>query len=81
MKNAKRILIIGVGIFFILLGLMGLVTPFLQGFLFLFIGLFLLSFTSPKIRFWIDKHTVKYPHLFELTKKIEKWMTKIIGEI
>lgn len=81
MKSAKRILVIVIGIFFILLGLIGLFTPFLQGILFIFIGIFLLSFSSQKIRLHIDKYTARYPHLFEITKKVEKWMAKIIGEI
>lgn len=81
MKKAKRILMISIGTIFILVGLAGLVLPFLQGFLFLFIGIFLLSFYFPKTRFWINKHTEKYPHLDKIVKSIEKWMAKILGEI
>ena len=80
-KKAKKVLVLTVGIIFIILGFFGLVLPFLQGFLFLAIGLFLLSFYFPKTRLWIEKHTEKYPRLFLMTKKVEKWMTKIIGEV
>ena len=39
----KRWLLIGLGWFFIVLGIAGLVLPFLQGILFLVVGLILLS--------------------------------------
>jgi uncharacterized membrane protein YbaN (DUF454 family) len=42
-QRAKRILILIVGWAFILLGIVGLVLPILQGFLFIFIGLVILS--------------------------------------
>ncbi|MDI6760467.1 MAG: PGPGW domain-containing protein [Candidatus Brocadiaceae bacterium] len=41
--NVKRILILVAGWIFILLGIAGLFLPFLQGILFLLIGLYLLS--------------------------------------
>jgi len=80
-KKIKRAVVLTIGVIFIILGLLGLVLPFLQGVIFLAIGFILLSFHSPKIRLWIEKHTEKYPRLFFITKKIEKWMTKLIGEI
>ena len=80
-KHAKRVLVLTVAIIFIILGLAGTVLPFLQGFLFIAIGLMLLSFYSPKIRLFIEKHTEKYPRLFSVVKKVEGWFIKIIGEI
>ncbi|HEV7701918.1 MAG TPA: hypothetical protein VGO63_00515 [Candidatus Paceibacterota bacterium] len=80
-KKAKRILVFSIGVVFILLGLVGFVLPFLQGFLFVAIGLILVSFCFPKIRPWIHKHTKKYPFLFKIIERFEKWLTKIIGEI
>lgn len=80
-KKFKKILVISVAVVFIILGIAGLVLPFLQGVLFLFIGVILLSFYFPKPRLWIEKHSARYPHIFALTKKIEKWMAKIIGDI
>ena len=80
-KKAKKVLILSVAIIFIILGFFGLVLPFLQGIIFLVIGVFLLSFYSLKARLWIEKHTKKYPRLFSITKKVEAWMAKIIGEI
>ena len=80
-KKVKKVLVLTIGIVFILLGLFGLVLPFLQGIAFLIIGSILVSLYFPKIRLWVDKHTKKYPYLFVMIDKIGKWMTKIIGEI
>ncbi|MEK7081119.1 MAG: hypothetical protein AAB902_01915 [Patescibacteria group bacterium] len=81
MKKVKRATVLIIGVIFIILGLFGLVLPFLQGILFLAIGFFLLSFYFPKIRLWTNKHTEKYPYLSQKIKRVEAWMTKIIGDI
>ncbi|MDO8518131.1 MAG: PGPGW domain-containing protein [bacterium] len=78
-KHTKRIVILSLGVIFIILGLVGLVLPFLQGFLFIAIGLLLLSLYSPTIRDWMDKHTKKYPKLHTMVQKAEEWMIRIIG--
>ena len=79
--KAKRIFVIALGVFFVLLGIAGTVLPFLQGILFFAIGLILLSFSFPKIRIWMEKHTIKYPKLHLAVKKVEGWITKVVGEI
>ena len=79
-KQTKRTLLLLSGILFIILGLLGLALPFLQGFLFLAIGFILLSLHSPKIRVWTDVHTVKYPKIHSAIQKVEKWVIGIIGE-
>jgi uncharacterized membrane protein YbaN (DUF454 family) len=81
MKKAKRAIVLITGTIFIMLGLFGLVLPFLQGIIFLVIGFFILSFYFPKMRLWINKHTEKYPRFSRKIKKVEAWMIKIIGEI
>ncbi|MFA5840817.1 MAG: hypothetical protein WC847_00905 [Candidatus Paceibacterota bacterium] len=80
-KQIKKIIILVAGTIFILLGLLGLVLPFLQGILFLAIGFALIFFYFPDVRSWVNEHTKKYPHLFKAIEKVEKWMVKIIGEI
>jgi uncharacterized membrane protein YbaN (DUF454 family) len=80
-KKAKKALVLAIGIIFIILGLFGLVLPFLQGFIFLAIGLILVSFCFPKVRVWINKHTARYPHLSSVINKTEVWILKFIGEI
>ncbi|OGI95169.1 hypothetical protein A2917_00755 [Candidatus Nomurabacteria bacterium RIFCSPLOWO2_01_FULL_42_17] len=80
-KKIKKILVLIVGIIFILLGLVGLVLPFLQGILFLVIGFILVSLCVPKVRLLIKKHTEKRPHLSPLINKIEAWIVKFTGEM
>ncbi len=80
-KKIKKKLVLVAGILFIILGLVGLVLPFLQGFLFLAIGVILLSLHSPKIRAWTDTHTVKYPKIHATIQKVEKWIVGIVGEL
>ncbi len=77
----KRGLIFVIALIFIILGLVGLALPFLQGFLFLAIGLILLSIASPTARMWIEHHTRKYPKVHAFVEKVEKQITKIIGRL
>lgn len=69
------------GVIFLILGVAGLALPFLQGILFLAIGLILLSLASSKARKWIESHTVRYPKIHAAVRKTEKWMTGIIGDV
>ncbi|MFH1704467.1 MAG: hypothetical protein ABH861_00630 [Patescibacteria group bacterium] len=78
-KKLKRVLLFIVGIFFILLGFVGLVAPFLQGILFLTIGIVLLSMWSPCMREYMYKHTKRCPKLHAVVERVEKWIVKIIG--
>jgi len=80
-RHIKRTLILTFGIIFILLGLAGNALPFLPGFLFLAIGLMLLSLYSPKIRTWVKMHTVQYPRLHKIIEKIDAWLIKSIGPV
>ena len=80
-KKIKKALILTIGIIFIVLGLFGLVLPFLQGILFLAIGFFLISLYFPKVYQWTEKHTAKYPSLQEKIKKVEVWIKNFIGEV
>ncbi len=80
-KEFKRIVVIVAGVVFIVLGLAGLALPFLQGFLFLAIGLILLSISSPRFRAWAITHTARYPKTQATLEKIEKWILGIIGPV
>ncbi|HEY4526773.1 MAG TPA: hypothetical protein VJK53_02910 [Candidatus Paceibacterota bacterium] len=75
----KRVLLFIAAFAFIIAGLIGLALPFLQGFLFLAIGIILLSIASPRARAWIEHHTRKYPKFHSWVEKIEKKITDIIG--
>lgn len=80
-REIKRISLFIGAIIFIILGILGLALPFLQGFLFLVIGLILLSIASPAFRSWIEIRTKKYPHVHQFVEKTEAWITKIIGKM
>lgn len=60
-KGAKRIWTIILGFLFLLLGIAGLFLPFLQGILFLLIGLYLLSKTSPLAKKILNHLQARFP--------------------
>lgn len=60
-----------IGIFFILLGILGLFLPFLQGILFLVLGLYFYSFSSPRLRTRIDRWIAPYPRLVYACSRID----------
>ena len=79
--HVKRIAVLTLGIIFLALGLIGLFLPFLQGFLFLAIGILLLSLYSPTLRAWMESHTRRWPKFHEVVTKVDAWMRRVIGEV
>ncbi|HYF12973.1 MAG TPA: DUF454 family protein [Candidatus Paceibacterota bacterium] len=80
-KHTKRIIIIVLAVFFFLLGLLGLVLPFLQGFLFLAVAAVLFSVLSPRFRDWIQKYTIKYPRIHSIVERMETFVRRVVGDI
>ena len=76
MKGVKHILILVIGWLFIALGILGLFLPFLQGILFLIIGLAILSTRSELIRRFLSALEKRYPHHYE---HIHAWRVKMTG--
>jgi uncharacterized membrane protein YbaN (DUF454 family) len=72
----KRIVLLIIGWLFIGLGVIGLFLPFLQGVLFILIGLAILSSRSEIIKRFLKHLEERYPHLHE---RVEKWKAKIRG--
>ena len=68
------------GIAFLVLGIIGLVLPFLQGILFIAIGIILLSLVSPRIRTLLDMHSTRYPRVHKVIQDVEAWVRRIVGE-
>jgi len=62
-SHAKRILILTTGWTFILLGVVGLVLPFLQGVLFILIGLIILSSQYVWARVLLSKLRKRFPKI------------------
>ena len=80
-RLAKRIAILALGWVFILFGIVGLFLPILQGFLFLLIGLALLSSESRTARRILERLRARYPGLserFDLAEqRASKWWVRI----
>lgn len=79
----KRILILALGWFFIIFGIIGLFLPVLQGILFLLIGLVILSRASKTVRNWLEKLKNRYPkfgyYLDKAKETVRGWKKKIIS--
>ena len=71
--NFRRILILSAGWLFIVLGVLGLFLPFLQGILFLMIGLYLLSLESARARLLRRRLRVRYPGLATKFDEAKHW--------
>jgi uncharacterized protein len=80
-KKLKRLAVLMAGVGSILIGLIGFVVPILQGWFFLAIGVILLSIWSPRIREYMDRHTLRYPRLHKVIKDIEGWVIGKIGDV
>ncbi len=80
LKHTKRILVLTVGVVFILFGILGLFLPFLQGILFLIIGVLLLSAYSPTLRELFQSRTRTRPKLHYWVLRAEAWIERIIGK-
>jgi uncharacterized membrane protein YbaN (DUF454 family) len=79
-KQLKRIVVIVVGWAFILLGIVGLFLPILQGILFLLIGLLILSTEYVWAHHLLNKLRARFPkiseHLDHARMKAERWVKR-----
>ncbi|RJR52431.1 MAG: DUF2892 domain-containing protein [Desulfobacteraceae bacterium] len=75
-KNLSRNLRIALGILSLVVGIAGLILPILQGWLFLGIGLVLLSRDVPFIKRASDKLEQRFPQLARARKRIKKRFTR-----
>lgn len=73
-----RVLRVVAGIFFLLLGVLGLVLPILQGILFLALAMVLLAPIFPPIHKLLDKISTKYPSMGTRIDHWEKRVDRII---
>ena len=74
--RVKRLLIWCLGWVFIVLGILGLFLPVLQGILFLLIGLYLLSSTSPWAERLLNRLRERFP---KISKTFEEAKEKVAG--
>jgi uncharacterized membrane protein YbaN (DUF454 family) len=80
MAKVKKIALLIIGWLFIGLGILGLFLPFLQGFLFIMIGLAILSSRSETVKRFLRYLEERHPHHHERfvswRKKIKGWFRK-----
>lgn len=81
MAMAKRALIHLVGWSFILLGIAGLFLPFLQGILFLLIGLLILSKESKLARSILSRARAKYPVQYQKMHDFNERLKKRLQDL
>ncbi len=74
MGSIKRIGLLIIGWFFIVLGILGLFLPILQGILFILIGLAILSSRSERIKRFLRYLERRYP---QYHKRVEVWMQRV----
>ncbi len=77
MRHLKRTFYIIIAIFLVLLGITGIILPFLHGTMFLMIGLILLSFEIPYIEYHLERLVQKNNRINILHKKLHKWTREI----
>lgn len=80
-KQLKQMLVLLSAMICLVLGVLGIFLPFLQGFIFLLMGTALLSIWSPKMRGWIFSYTQRHPRAHRVFLKTESWLQKIIGKL
>ena len=68
-SRTKTLLSIGLGWTFIVLGVLGLFLPFLQGILFLLVGLIILSKHHTFARRWLEKLKHRHPGAFDMAHR------------
>ena len=77
MEKFKHSVMLIIGWFFLGLGVLGLFLPFLQGVLFIMIGLAILSTRSEQVKRLLNRLEDRYPHHHERVmvwrEKIRKW--------
>lgn len=64
-RSLKRYIVLGLGWFFVVFGVLGIFLPVLQGILFLLIGFILLSRESACAQRQLDKLKTRYPKFAE----------------
>ena len=72
----RRLVRLVLGWTFVLLGVAGLFLPVLQGVLFLFVGVALLSLASPRVRLWRMRLGARYPAFRAGERKARDWLAR-----
>ncbi len=80
-RDVKHYLLLALGWVFILLGILGLFLPILQGILFLAIGLIILSRRSPRVRLFNKKIGHRYPKYREIQDEASARVKRLVAKM
>jgi uncharacterized membrane protein YbaN (DUF454 family) len=78
-RQIKRIVVLVIGWTLIAVGVVGLFLPFLQGILFILLGLYVLSRESKTARRWLEHGRERHPKLDAKLRKWGRWWRKRFG--
>jgi uncharacterized membrane protein YbaN (DUF454 family) len=78
-RQVKKILTLVVGWTLIAVGVVGLFLPFLQGILFILLGLYLLSRESELARSWLERGRRRFPKVDARLKRWRRWWRRRLG--
>ena len=76
-KYLGKITIQALALLCIIFGIIGLFLPFLQGILFLVVGVYLLSLVSPSLRMSMHMWGRRYPSVERILVRLERFNSKI----
>lgn len=79
--KVKYTIVVSVGILCLIIGVVGLVLPVLQGIVFIIVGLVLLSLASERVRAFTKRYTATHPKLAKWFDTIEQRARRIIGPL
>jgi len=75
-NRLRRMAYLVFGWAFVLLGIVGLFLPVLQGVLFLFVGIVLLSLASPRVRLWQIRLGRRFPAFRTGYERARAWLKR-----
>lgn len=78
-RQIKRVVVLLIGWTLIALGVVGLFLPFLQGILFILLGLYVLSRESKVAQRWLDHGRQRYPKVDARLKQWGRWWRQRLG--
>ncbi len=74
----KRVVLIFLAVILFAFALLGAILPIIPGFVFLFAGIIVLSWTFESVRNWLHKLLHRFPHIekyvLKAEEKLKKWL-------
>lgn len=80
-KHARRIILDTLGWLFVIVGVVGLLLPVLQGILFLIIGLYLLSLNSAWFNGRLERLLKRHPRFASIFEVLDRYAKSFLKKI